>query len=317
MYELTTTRHNALIDPYLHIWSWQIPVYLFIGGLVAGTMIITGYFILNGKTKDTNCTCYYLPTLSIILLSLGMLSLFLDLEDKLHVWRLYVAFEITSPMSWGSWILILVYPALISALLLRLPKPIKSIFPKLSGISENIKKHPYVLKNIGIVNMVLGALLGVYTGILLSTMTGRPLWNSSVMGILFLFSGLSSAAAFVHMIAKDRYERELLAKADNSFLTLEIIIIGMLLIGLVTSSEAQKAAANLLLSGPFAAVFWVFVIGIGMVIPLFLQTLAVNHKIKHTPVPPIMVILGGIILRFVFVYAGQASHWVSHTGLIK
>jgi hypothetical protein len=38
--ELTVSRHNPLVDPHLHIWEWQIPVYLFFGGLVAGLMII-------------------------------------------------------------------------------------------------------------------------------------------------------------------------------------------------------------------------------------------------------------------------------------
>jgi len=34
-----------MIDPSMHVWEWQIPVYLFSGGLVAGMMIISGYFI--------------------------------------------------------------------------------------------------------------------------------------------------------------------------------------------------------------------------------------------------------------------------------
>jgi formate-dependent nitrite reductase membrane component NrfD len=42
---------------------------------------------------------------------------------------------------------------------------------------------------------------------------------------------------------------------------------------------------------------------------LFIQLLAVNHKIVHTPVAPILVLLGGILLRFVIVYAGQLSGW--------
>lgn len=317
MHELSITRHNQLIDPTLHIWGWQIPVYLFLGGLVAGMMIISGYFLFKGRNRETNCSCYYLPLLSILLLSLGMLSLFLDLEHKLFFWRLYTTFRITSPMSWGAWILLLVYPALIMNVLIRIPAAFINKFPQLENISNKIKEHPFAVKNIGVMNMILGAMLGVYTGILLSTLTGRPLWNSSVLGILFLVSGLSSAAAFVHMIAKDVYERELLAKADNGFLTLELIVVGMFFIGLLTASYSQRQAAELLLSGPYAAVFWVFVIGIGMIIPLFIQLLAVNHKIKHTPVAPLMVIAGGVILRFVFVYAGQYSHWAVHAGLFK
>ncbi len=83
MLELTNTRSNLMIDPVMHIWGWEIPVYLFLGGLVAGMMIISGYFLLSGRHSNTRCACFILPGLSIVLLSLGMLALFLDLEHKL------------------------------------------------------------------------------------------------------------------------------------------------------------------------------------------------------------------------------------------
>jgi len=53
----------------------------------------------------------------------------------------------------------------------------------------------------------------------------------------------------------------------------------------------------------------VFVIGIGIIVPLIIQLLAVNHKVSHTAIAPILVIVGGLILRFVIVSAGQFSHW--------
>ncbi len=170
--------------------------------------------------------------------------------------------------------------------------------------------HPFAVKSIGAINMVLGTLLGVYTGILLSALGARPLWGSSLLGPLFLVSGLSTAAAFVHLIARDRNERELLAKADNGFLVAELIFIVLFIVGLATASQVHMNAAGLLLGGPYTAVFWVLVVGLGIVVPLFVQLLAVNHKISHTAVAPLFVIAGGLLLRFVIVYAGQASHWL-------
>lgn len=311
MHELTTTRHNHLIDPVLHVWGWEIPVYLFLGGMVAGMMIISGYFLFKGKTKNTDCSCFLAPLISIVLLSLGMFALFLDLEHKLYVWRLYTTFEITSPMSWGAWILLLVYPALIANIIIRFPDKLSDRFPKLKKLSNKFAGKYFLIKNIGIINMMLGAMLGMYTGVLLSTLAARPLWNTSILWLLFLTSGLSGAAAFIHMIAKDVEERELLAKADNGFLTIEIFVIALMLIGLLTSTEVHKDAATLLISGSFAPIFWVFVVGLGIIIPLFIQLLAVNHKIKHTPLAPVFVILGGLILRFVIVQAGQVSHYIN------
>ena len=311
MHELTTTRHNHLIDPTLTVWGWEIPVYLFLGGMVAGMMIISGYFLFKGKQKNTDCLCFVVPMLSIILLSLGMFALFLDLEHKQYVWRLYTTFEFTSPMSWGAWILILVYPALIANIIIRLPDELAERFAKLKELSVKISSHKFLVKNIGVLNMIMGGILGMYTGVLLSTLGARPLWNTSILWMLFLVSGLSAAAAFVHMVAKNIEERELLAKADNGFLTIELFVIVLMLVGLYTSTGVHRDSALMLMSGSFAPVFWVFVVGMGIVIPLFIQLLAVNHKIQHTPVAPIFVIIGGLILRFVIVQAGQVSHYIN------
>jgi protein NrfD len=157
--------------------------------------------------------------------------------------------------------------------------------------------------------MVLGAVLGMYTGVLLSGLAARPLWNSSMLWVLFLTSGLSSAAAFVHLITTDEIERELSAKADNGFLIFELLVFTLFIAGMLTSTQPHQDAIHLLLNGPYAAVFWVFVIFTGIAVPLLIQLLAVNHKIRHTPIAPIMVMAGGLVLRFVIVFAGQYSHW--------
>ncbi len=308
MLELTSTRSNPMVDPGLHVWGWEIPVYLFVGGLVAGMMVISGYFLLPGRHRHVHCVCGMLPGLSLVILSLGMFALFLDLEHRLYVWRLYTTFEIASPMSWGSWILLLVYPVLAANLLLSL-HPHGWLLPRWRKLSGRLRRRRGLVRSLGIANMVLGGALGIYTGILLSALGARPLWSSAVLGPLFLASGLSSAAAFVHLIARDREERELLAKADNGFLVMELFFIALYLIGLVTATRVHMDAAHLLLGGPYTAVFWVFVVGLGIVMPLLIQPLATLHRIRHTPVAPLLVIAGGVILRFVLVYAGQASSW--------
>ncbi|MGB2868687.1 MAG: NrfD/PsrC family molybdoenzyme membrane anchor subunit [Bacteroidota bacterium] len=309
MHELFSTRHNEMIDPILHIWGWQIPVYLFLGGLVAGFMIISGYFTFKGHHKHSYFASFYLPHMSLVLLSAGMLALFLDLEHKLYIWRLYTTFKFKSPMSWGSWILVLVYPTLLLNTLVSIPNPFRNRIKVFDRLSDRINTHAVFVKNIGVANMIIGGILGMYTGVLLSALGARPLWSSSMLWALFLISGLSSAAALVHLITTDRTERELLAKADNGFLIFELLIFVLFFVGMVSSTRVHQEAAFLLLTGSFAPVFWVFVIGLGILIPLFVQLLAVNHKVKHMPIAPVMVILGGLILRFVIVYAGQASHW--------
>jgi protein NrfD len=315
MNEITNTRNNHLIDPTLHIWGWEISVYLFLGGLVAGMMILSGYFLYRERHKQFVTSCTVVPLIGIILLSIGMFALFLDLEHKLYTWRMYTTFQPTSPMSWGAWILILVYPSLFAMLLIKVPGFIPKKFSLLYKWSEYINNNRKVLQGIGIANMAVGAGLGIYTGVLLSSYGARPLWNSSILGILFLVSGLSTASALVHMIAKDKEESRLLARADNLFILFELLILGLFIINLLSSTQAHINAVKIILTGPYAAGFWVFVVGLGLVVPLLIQSLAVSHRIKHTAVAPILVIAGGLILRFVIVNAGLLSHWTKVIGL--
>jgi formate-dependent nitrite reductase membrane component NrfD len=66
----------------------------------------------------------------------------------------------------------------------------------------------------------------------------------------------------------------------------------------------------MLLTGAYAAPFWVLVIGTGILAPLMLQYLELQNRIRHTLAPAVLVLVGGLALRFILVYAGQESHWL-------
>ena len=295
MLETTITRANHLVDPTLHVWAWQIPLYLFLGGLVAGLMIVTGLALLRGHASRTRSIVHQAPWLSLVLLSLGMLFLFLDLEHKPYVWR---------P-------LVLVSPAPAAGALVGPPGWLGALVPAVERARAFLAARPATLRHIAWVNVALGTGLGIYTGILLGSLGARPFWNSAVLGPLFLISGLSSAAAWGHMTAPDAEERRLLAWLDNHFLTAELVVLAIFLVGLASGSAASREAARLVLGGPFTAVFWVGVVGLGIVVPLVIQSLAVTHRVQHTAVAPLLVLGGGLVLRFVFVEAGQYSHWMA------
>jgi len=310
MLELLSTRQNPMVDPLLHVWGWEIPVYLFLGGWVAGCMVISGWLLRRERATGGASVLGVLPWAGLVLISAGMLALFLDLEHKLYVWRIYLAFEPTSPMSWGAWILLLVYPVLALTGLVTLRASSVTRWPALASLRSALDR-PAALRVLGLAGIVGGIGLGIYTGILLSSLGARPLWASGVLGPLFLVSGLSTGAAFAHMVARDAGERATLLRSDNLFLLIELVLIVLFLISLATAGEAQAQAAGLLLGGPYTAVFWVLVVGLGLLLPLALQTLMVSHRIGHTLVAPVLVMGGGLALRFVLVAAGQASAWPS------
>ena len=348
MLEIITTRNNPLIDPRLHVWSWEIPVYLFLGGLVAGMMVLAGYQMLKvarGEARDSYAV--QAPILAFVLINLGMLALFLDLAHKLYVWRVYLTFEPASPMSWGSWILILVYGVIAVSALIRLDEAwpwLGRKLPQLGAASRYLIARPAWLRLIAALNIGFGVALGIYTGILLSTMVARPLWNSALLGPLFLVSGLSTACALMHLLASvvptnrpaparmiggafaallqpltpqppPKANAVSLVRFDQILLPTELTLIVLLLIGLLSSSGAHQNAAALLLGGPYAAVFWGLVVALGLVVPFALQALELRHRIAHTVLPAVLVLAGGFALRWVLVDAGQASRLLPVIGL--
>ena len=343
MLEFTTTRHNPLIDPALAVWSWEIPVYLFLGGLVAGMMILAGAAMLRLARGDDPRHYFSLhaPLLSFVLINLGMGALFLDLTHKLYVWRVYLTFQPGSPMSWGSWLLIIVYGVLLASATIRLPDAwpwLGRKAPVLYRISDTLLARPALIRALAWANIVLGTGLGIYTGILLDTMVARPLWNSAILGPLFLFSGLSAGAAMLHLAtvargdrhpphgmiggalaalvqplgaeAPDRHQANSLVRADVAFLAIELALIGLLLVNLYTSSASHAAAAALIVSGPYSWAFWGVIVALGILAPLALQGLELGHRIPHTVLPALLVLVGGFTLRWVMVTAGQMSHVV-------
>jgi protein NrfD len=343
MLEVTSTRHNPLIDPVLKAWSWEIPLYLFVGGIVAGMMVMAGLAMMRvAKGEDTRkFFSMQTPLLAFVLMNIGMLALLLDLTHRLYVWRIYTTFQYASPMAWGSWVLLVVYGVLMLSAVVRLHEAwpwLGRTLPVLQRISEAIVGKPQWINALGWANVVLGISLGIYTGILLNTMVARPLWNSAILGPLFLVSGLSAGVATMHIAATllqgrsapqglvggafsamlqplgsqhpDKPTAHALVRYDQVFLVAELVFIGMLLANLTTSSASHAAAGSLITTGPYALAFWGGVVIVGVLLPLAWQALELAHKVPHTIAPAVLVLAGGFTLRWIMVNAGQMSEIV-------
>ena len=319
MNEITNTRHNHLIDPTLHVWGWEVPIYLFLGGMVAGIMILTGVRFLRKSRDEASLAFSLMPWAAPIAISLGMFFLWLDLEHPFNAWRFYLAFKLTSPMSWGAWILVGVYPVSILMAWVTTPerfkdpaRPRMARFKALRALETWADGHGPLLARL---NIVLGASLGVYTGVLLGTMAARPLWNSALLGPLFLVSGLSTGVAFMLLFDLDESERISLGRADMGLIAAELAILGLWMVGLATGGAAAGSALDVILGGPYTAAFWTLVVGLGLLDQLVGEWLEYKHGAVPGKGTAILVLLGGFALRWILVFAGQATGWVTDIAL--
>jgi formate-dependent nitrite reductase membrane component NrfD len=309
MIELDSSRHSNLVDPQLHVWGWEVPVYLFLGGLAAGVMILSA--LLLARPGERSRAARWLPFAAPLLVSVGMGALFLDLAHKLYVWRFYLAFRWTSPMSWGAWILLLVYPvSLLVALASLSAADAEGLAARLGRAGPWVgRARAFALARLAPLrqaSLATGVALGIYTGILLSTLGARALWSSALLGPLFLVSGVSAGAAFLMLFPLSEDERRFLARWDVYAMGLEVLVILLLLAGLATGGAASREAAGLLLGGRYTAEFWTLVVGVGLAVPAVLSALEHRLHLRWTLVAPALVLLGGLSLRFILVAAGQA-----------
>jgi len=312
----TSGRHIPNIDPSLQIWHWPISLYLFLGGLSAGILFFAALFYLMGKDNEYPTAVKVASIIPPIALSLGLLALVYDLTHKLYTWQLYTTFRIESPMSWGAWVLLIVTPLSF----LWTFSYYRDVYPKLEEklqvfnrfkflntvekfVIENRKYMAYAL-------IPLTLVLGVYTGILLSAFNARPLWNNAILGPLFLTSGLSTGAAAIILLSKKAAEKHLFGKIDLGLIIIELALIVHMIMGYYAGPEVQVEAMQLLVGGEFTVMFFGFVVILGLIIPAILESIEIIGYKTPVFLPALLVLIGGLVFRFVMVEAGQLTRYL-------
>ena len=213
-------------------------------------------------------------------------------------------------MGWGAWVLMIMTPISI----IWAASYVKELFPNWDWKFEFLNTfEAWVIKNRLIIAWpmaVYAVILGIYTGILLSAFNARPLWNTAILGPLFLVSGMSTGAAVILLISKEHKERKIMGRIDILLILIELFFIVHLFMGFKAGSEAQINAANLFLGGSFTAPFFTFVVLLGLIFPAFLEILELRGVKVPIVIPAILILLGGLIFRFLIVEAGQITRYL-------
>jgi formate-dependent nitrite reductase membrane component NrfD len=162
-------------------WEKDIPAYLFLGGLAAGSSMLgagadlTGRPVLRRVGRLTAATAIT-ASLAALVHDLGKPSRFLNMLRVIKV---------TSPMSVGTWIVSayapLVYVAAADEFPAIVPRPLRGLVG-------------WVSRPAGITAAVIAPAVASYTGVLLAD-TATPTWNSARSHLPFLFASSAAAAS--------------------------------------------------------------------------------------------------------------------------
>lgn len=297
-------------------WGWLIVTYLFLGGLSAGALVLSGLAHYMGRQERFTQVARLGALVAPFPVLLGTGLLVFDLGRPFHFWKLFTACEPESPMWIGTWLL---------GVFLAVSLPYMNLFqPEARRVwrPARVARWKNVLAAAG---LPIGVGVGIYTGVLLGAVPARPFWNTPMVAQLFLFSGLSSGVALL-MLLNERLgggtpeDRHLLLSADIVFIVLELFMVAPYVIHGALSTLAARESLRLILGGPLTWTFWVGVVLLGLLVPLAAEarTLAANLFGGHAladhrrleQVAAVLVLLGGFTLRYVFVRAGQMSSFM-------
>jgi len=176
--------------------------------------------------------------------------------------------------------------------------------------------------------------VGIYTGVLLGALAARPFWNNPMLPMLFLVSALKTGTASICLagcvvkgfggMTRQQIETNkfVIHSIDFFLMILSIIALFLFVFGLYTSSRSSLEATALIMGGEFTFLFWGMVVVVGVLFPLSLEVYElIPHFIRrsamreHNPwisgAVTLSVLAGGFILRYVVVYAGQATNIIA------
>jgi formate-dependent nitrite reductase membrane component NrfD len=314
-------------------WGFLIVNYLFLGGLSAGLAFVSAAATLIQRGEDTpehTRVARWGALAAPWPVAIGCTLLIFDLGRGYAFWKLFLHFRWTSPMSIGSWLLVgFTLMALLNCWIWLTEELRERV---LAWVPGRLRSLPILRRDfsnwqrpLAVVAIPMSAAVGIYTGVLLGAVQSRPFWNTNLVAQMFLFSAFSTGcAALIVMLAiwcKPLTMRDLrlVCALDVCFLTLELFIVLPYIIHGHLSSRAVEESMVLILGGPFTITFWVFFLGLGLLLPLIVEVREVLPVLLSRPAgqcnrimaaaTAILILGGGFLLRYIFVFAGQMSRF--------
>src|SRR3990170_4374179 len=317
------------------IWNWTVAVDLFAAGLSAGAFIVsaTAYFLGRERYETITRIGAYIAPFPVIV---GIIALIYDLERPHLFWKLFLTFQPNSVMSLGSWLLLFFSFFSLGHFYLWLPEEFDVL-----KLTLRIRANRFLSRfrgdNLTIVKGLIAGFgipismaVGIYTGVLLGTITARPFWNNPMLPMLFLISAMmtgSAAICFVGCFVKGfrgmsrenvNTNKFMIHSIDFTLMVFSIISVFLFILGLYVSPRSSASAVHLIMGGEYTFLFWVFVVGVGILLPLALEVYElIPHYIwrvelrEHNPwisgMITTSVLIGGFAMRYIVIYAGQMA----------
>lgn len=273
-------------------WSWLIATGFFLAGSGAGLYLVS--FFLN---------LVMISLVGIALSALGGLALLLDLGRPERFWLAFVHLG----TSWISRGIVLIFILLIFGLLYILPEI--AWFSWLPWSSK--AAFGYIL---GLIAAIASFGVMGYTGFVLAYSPAIPLWNTTLLPILFILYSLLGALGVIFALSPiidwEKTNMAFLELMEISLVGAGLLILAVYLLATSYSTVAARAALRLLLHGKLAFAFLGGTVFIGLIIPLAMSLWVYLSGAGLPLALPVLVtaglleLAGGFLLRYSLIHAG-------------
>ena len=279
-------------------WTWQIPIYFWIGGIAAGVQLFTTLADVLGH-KDRALTRIGRYT-ALVTMILSPILLIWDLGRPERFYNMLRIWKLRSPMSNQSWALVL-YGNL-SGLIAARQAAEDGLLGRNFLSKLLIKLIPARL--LGVLALPVALFVGSNTGTLLSA-TSVPIWarNWAFMGPTFLASGVSTALSYLSLVLNlgrwgEEKTHHVLRRAERLTILVETALIAASLVRMGRWGKPlfSKQIAPLFVGGTLLA---------GIAAPFAL--LFGEETRGKSILASVLALLGGLSFRFAVVLAGRES----------
>jgi formate-dependent nitrite reductase membrane component NrfD len=272
-------------------WGWPVALYLWTKGAAAGAFVLLFLAVAAGLAEVSFEMRIGASFVSLAFLGLTALLLVGDLKRPERFWQIIVRPQ------WRSWLAIGAFILTGYAGLLGL-----WFLGTLAGIDSG------VLLALGSGAAVLGVLTALYTAFLFAQCEARDLWQSPMVGFVLLAQATIMGAAIVLSVAVvTGTEGSLIDVARAALAGGALLNVVALLLGEAFARHATtnaRAAADLLVRGPWWHAFWLGGLALAGLVPL----IAAAAPIETTLVAEagLAAAIGLLWYELGFVQAGQA-----------
>ncbi len=281
-----------------HTWTWEIPIYFWLGGIGSGAHVVNTIARLMGHNDKALIRAGRYITLVCMLLS--PILLIMDLGRPERFYNMLRIVKWRSPMSMGTWGLSVF--ASLTGLVAAHQAAEDGLLGRENFLAWLLSALPDRL--IGTLAAPFGVFVGAYTGVLIA-LTSVPIWarNAVFMGPLFVASamstGLSAISCVLHLLgAGEQKTLEGLRRAEKSSLLLEG--------GLLAASLYQMGPwGKPLRTGKIGAWFFGGTVVGGLLAPFVL--LQGRESRGRSLLASLLVLIGGYLLRRTIIDAGTLS----------